>query len=109
MLTALHTLPKHGILCIEEIEQGLHPLIFGPLLDIFREHCNEETGKQVIMTTHSPDLLDAAEPEEVTTVDRDENGSTQLRTLKDDEQLKEWLDEFRLGELWRQRKIGGVP
>ncbi|MBM4320537.1 MAG: hypothetical protein FJ125_11400 [Deltaproteobacteria bacterium] len=108
LLTALHLLPEHGLLCVEEPEHGLHPLIFGPLLDLIRERCPRGEAKQVLLTTHSPDLVDAAEAEEVVTVERDERGATTLTRLEG-KKLRSWLDDYRLGELWRMRQIGGVP
>jgi predicted ATPase len=108
IITALETMPEHGLLCIEEPEHGLHPLLFGPLLDLFRERCPQGGSQQILVTTHSPDLVDAAEPEEVTPVERDEKGATNLLEL-DPEKTRKWLEDFRLGELWRMRQIGGVP
>lgn len=108
IITALETMPEHGLLCIEEPEHGLHPLLFGPLLDLFREKCPDGGPKQVLMTTHSPELVDAAELGEVLPVERDEKGATQLLEL-DPDKTRKWLEDFRLGELWRMRQIGGVP
>ncbi len=108
LLTALHLMPEHALLCVEEPEHGIHPLVFGPLLDLVRERCPQDGARQVIMTTHSPDLVDAARPEEVVIVERDEAGRTQL--LRPDwQKLRRWLQDFRLGELWRMRQLGGVP
>ena len=108
ILTAVHLMPEHGLLCIEEPEHGLHPLVFGPLLDLVRERCPSGGSRQVVVTTHSPDLVDAAAPNEVVTVDRDDDGSTTLSRPGSPE-LATWLEDFRLGELWRMRQIGGVP
>ncbi len=108
ILTALGTMPEHGLLCIEEPEHGLHPLLFGPLLDLVRERCPVGGPKQVLVTTHSPDLVDAAEPSEVLPVERDQKGATRLLEL-DQDRVRKWLEDFRLGELWRMRQLGGVP
>jgi predicted ATPase len=108
ILTALQTMPDHGLLCIEEPEHGLHPLLFGPLLDLIRERCPQNGSRQVLLTTHSPDMVDAAEAAEIVPVQRDPTGATELVTL-DQKQLHKWLKSFRLGELWRMRQIGGVP
>jgi predicted ATPase len=101
-------MPTHGLLCIEEPEHGLHPLVFGPLLDTLREYCPPGGTRQVVLSTHSPDLVDAAGPEEVLVVERNKAGSTEFRYLSAS-QLDRWLQDFRLGELWRMRQIGGVP
>ncbi|RMF37038.1 MAG: hypothetical protein D6759_02835 [Chloroflexi bacterium] len=108
LLTALETMPEHGLLCVEEPEHGLHPLIFGPLLDIVREYCPADGTRQVLLTTHSPDLVDAATPEEVIVVERNEEGASEFEHLSA-RRLRRWLQDFRLGELWRMRQIGGVP
>ncbi len=108
LLTALHLMPEHSILCVEEPEHGIHPLLFGPLLDLMRQRCPADGARQVILTTHSPDLVDAAEPLEVVTVERDTNGQTLLKR-PDPRKLRTWVQEFRLGELWRMRQLGGVP
>jgi len=106
LLTALHLMPEHGLLCVEELEHGLHPHLFGPLLDMIRERCPDGGARQIIVTTHSPDFVDAAEPEEVVVVER-RAGKTQLDRLERGA-VRKWLKEFRLGELWRLRHIGGV-
>jgi predicted ATPase len=108
VLTALETMPFHSLLCIEEPEHGIHPLVFGPFLDIIREYCPEGGTRQALLTTHSPDMLDAAEPSEVRVVERDGSGATEVRAL-DGAELAGWRDDFRLGELWRMRQLGGVP
>lgn len=108
LLTALHTMPEHALLCVEEPEHGLHPRVFGPLFDIIRERCPQGGGRQVLVTTHAPDLLDAAQPPEVVIADRDREGHTQLRR-PEAKSLSDWLEDFRLSELWRMRQIGGVP
>jgi predicted ATPase len=108
ILTALGSMPEHGLLCIEEPEHGLHPLLFGPLLDLIRERCPDNGPRQVLMTTHSPDVVDAAEIDEIVPVERDPSGATRLLEL-DPERTSRWLQDFRLGELWRMRQLGGVP
>jgi len=107
LVTALHLMPEHGLLCIEEPEHGVHPHVLGPLLDVIRARCPSEGTRQVLVTTHSADLVDAAELEEVVTVERAADGATRLARLSPKEHRR-WLDDFRLGELWRMRQIGGV-
>ena len=63
---------------------------------------------QLIVTTHSEALVDAMsdQPEAVLVAERTAQGST-LRRL-DGEQLKPWLEKYRLGQLWTSGEIGGT-
>ncbi len=108
ILTALHTLPAPGLLCIEEPEHGLHPSLLGALVGAARSVCPKGSQRQVVMTTHSPELVDHVEPDEIRPLERGEDGATVLLPL-DTRQLRRWLKDFRLGELWRMRRIGGMP
>jgi hypothetical protein len=47
------------------------------------------------------------EPEDVIVVDRKDNASTFHRL--DATQLQDWLDDYSLGELWKQNVLGGRP
>ncbi|MBI2478603.1 MAG: hypothetical protein HYV60_08185 [Planctomycetia bacterium] len=59
----------------------------------------------MILTTHSPELLDAFgdEPPTTTVVER-VNGETVLRVI-DGEQLEYWLSQYSLGELYRSKEL----
>ena len=59
-------------------------------------------GRQVILTTHSADLVDYIEPSELRPLARGEQGQTVLHKL-DKRQLARWVKDFRLGELWKMR------
>ncbi|MBR1368767.1 chromosome segregation protein SMC [Methanocalculus chunghsingensis] len=93
------------LICIEEPELGLHPDVLPTLADLMvsaSERC------QLIVTTHSDILVDALTeiPESVLVCEK-RNGSTHLQRLNHDE-LKDWLVEYRLGELWIKGEIGGM-
>ena len=56
---------------------------------------------QIIMTTHSPYLLSQFQPEEVTLMRRQPDGSAKAVPLRDAKHIKERMgDDFYLGELW---------
>jgi predicted ATPase len=99
--------PQPGpLVCIEEPETGLHPDALAIIGDALRE---ASTRTQLIVTTHSDALVDrfTDEPESVVVCERGFDESTSFRRLSR-EQLKEWLDEYTLGELWRRGEIGGT-
>jgi predicted ATPase len=94
------------LVCIEEPETGLHPDALALVGDALRE---ASTRTQLIVTTHSDALVDrfTDEPESVIVCERDFDEGTAFRRLSS-ERLKEWLEEYTLGELWRRGEIGGT-
>ena len=56
LLTAVYQRPAPSLLVIEEPEATMHPGALGAILDVVR-HAGRTT--QVVVTTHSPDVLDA--------------------------------------------------
>ena len=94
------------LVCIEEPELGLHPdavAVIGELLVEASERM------QLIVTTHSDSLVSAltGEPETVVACERPGAGTT-LRRL-DAEKLARWLEDYRLGDLWRMGELGANP
>jgi predicted ATPase len=105
LLTLLcHPTPP-PLLCIEEPELGLHPDILTTLAELLVE-ASQRT--QLIVTTHSDALVSALTdtPESVLVFEHDETG-THLRRLEA-ARLKQWLEKYSLGELWRMGEIGGT-
>lgn len=93
------------LVCIEEPELGLHPDVLPTLADLMKEASDR---CQLIVTTHSDVLVDAMsdQPESVLVAEKAE-GNTRLRRLNA-EQLKPWLEKYRLGQLWTRGEIGGT-
>jgi predicted ATPase len=89
---------------VDEPELGLHPYAITILASLIRTNARE---KQVIISTQSVELLNEFNTDDVIVVDRD-NGKSLLRRLKEDD-LREWLEDYSLGELWKKNIIGGRP
>ena len=88
-LLAVYQTPPKQTLVFEEPERGIHPGALESLAEILKS-CPEEGRGQVILTTHSPQLLDHFEPKSiravimedgVTKIDRIEEG--QLNAMKE--------------------------
>ena len=92
------------LICIEEPELGLHPDII-PSLAKHLVAASHRT--QLIVTTHSDILVDALSdcPESVVICEK-HDGATEMVRLNKDE-MKVWLEKYRLGELWIQGQLGG--
>jgi len=56
LLMAVFQRPSPSVLVIEEPEATIHPGALGAILDVIQQACST---MQVIVTTHSPELLDA--------------------------------------------------
>ena len=89
---------------IEEPENGVHPKRLKDIVELFRSLTEGRlSGRQVqiLMTTHSPYLLDHIKPpEDQVIVFRGESDGRRSAHEADEKRLKAFLDEFMLGEVW---------
>lgn len=90
---------------IDEPELGLHPFAINKLAAMIKSAA--ANGNQVIVSTQSVSLIDNFEPEDIITVDRDEEQSVFRRLDSGD--LEDWLDEYTVGDLWNKNVIGARP
>jgi predicted ATPase len=91
------------ILLIEEPENGLHPSRLKLVIDTLRKISTGEVGnrpRQVLVTSHSPLLLNYAKPEEIRIFRRDPEKGTQVTPMTKVKDLDKLLQEFAVGELW---------
>lgn len=86
-----------GISLVEEPELGLHPRLLEAFVKQLREYTKNQ---QIIMTTHSPFLLDSLSPEEVWITTRDDQGDSTLTPMCNYPDLERWRDNFNTGEIW---------
>jgi len=105
MVIAHWSARRFTLLAIEEPENGLHPHLSKHIVDLLR---TASETRQVLVTTHNPDFLDELEPEEVILCDKKE-GFTVVRRASEVDEIKSFRKHFRLGELWEQGTLGGIP
>jgi len=115
-LTLQYQEPPIQIVAIEEPERGLHPYLLGELIGFLRKLSKGAIGKkavQVILATHSAELLEFLRPEEVRFMTRDpEDGSVRVEMAPT--QSPAWEKAFEqyeesLGSAWLSGGLGGVP
>ncbi len=102
LLTVLASPSPAAVIAIDEPETGLHP----SMLPLVAEYAIDASNRaQVILTTHSPQLLDAFhDTKPVATVTKWNNGVTQLKKLVGEE-LEYWLKEYSLGALFKSGEL----
>lgn len=104
LATALLQPDPPTTILIDEPELGLHPYAIALLADLVQSAA-ERT--QAILSTQSPSLLDRFAAEDVIVVSRDQGRSTFKRL--DPSALREWLEEYSVGELWQKNVVDGAP
>ncbi len=103
-LVLLNDPNPYPLLCIEEPENQLYPKLLEELAEEFREYANR--GEQVMVSTHSPDFLNAAKPEEVFWLEK-KAGYTQIKRASEDEQIAAYMrNGDKMGYLWKQGFFG---
>lgn len=105
-LVLLHDPTPHPLLCVEEPENQLYPKLMSELAEEFRLYAKR--GGQVLVSTHSPDFLNAAELDEVCWLVK-KDGQTKMCRAKDDAQIVSYVaDGDQLGYLWKQGFFSGA-
>jgi len=86
------------ILCVEELENCLHPAAVEKLLRFLQDHAN---NRPVLITTHSPYLVNGVPPEDVKVGVVDEKGAAHFENVKNSKQLRDYLSKglMSFGEL----------
>lgn len=106
ILEALFSKDVRGpILCLEELENCLHPAAIEKLLRFLQDHSNKWP---VLITTHSPYLLNGVRPEDVNVAVVDETGATHFEKVKDSGQLRNYLNKglMSFGDLLARDFVG---
>ena len=105
------------VLLVEEPEKGVHPRRLKDIVVLLRKMSEKGANRppvQVVLTTHSPYLLDFVKRDEVLVFIRNPDHSVQVTPLRNRDDLDEKLgdQDFTLGELWfnegEEKLVGGA-
>jgi predicted ATPase len=92
------------LIVIEEIENGLDPRTIHLIVDEI--HRVVESGlSQVILTTHSPYLLDLLPLSQLVLVERDSKGQPIFSRPADQKSLNDWAEQFSPGKLYTMGQL----
>lgn len=93
-----------ALILLDEPELGLHPFAIRIIAEMLQA-ASERV--QVLLATQSVTLLNHFAPQDVIVAENDGLKTTFNRL--DEKKLKDWLNDFSLGELWEKNVLGGRP
>ena len=103
-LTVLYDPEPPRFIGIEEPENFLHPRLLPELAEACRD---ASSASQLLITSHSPFLLNAMRPDEVRVLYRDEHGFTQVTRASELRGIPEQMEQgAKLGYLWMEGHFG---
>ena len=104
LTTALLQPNPPATMVIDEPELGLHPAAIGVLAELIQSAAERS---QLVIATQSPALIDHFAAEDIVVVNRKDEASHFARLKEKD--LKVWLEDYSLGQLWSKNVIDGGP
>lgn len=106
--TLLLNEPQHRpLLCLDQPEHHVYPSLLWELLEEIAAY-TWRPDAQVLVTTHQPGLLDAAEPHDVFWLVRKDGGSRVYRVSDDPQLIAEHDYGGQLGFMWRTGSFLGA-
>jgi predicted ATPase len=103
LATLLQSPELPAVTLIDEPEVSLHPEMLRIIAELMRDAA-ERT--QLVVATHSDRLVRFLRPEELLVCDLDESGGMTTQWA-DELDLKAWLEDYTLDQLWSQGILGG--
>jgi predicted ATPase len=92
---------------IEEPENGLHHQLLELLANELQTLAMRPRGPQVLVTTHSPNFVDALTPSEVWILEKQSDGYSSLTRAADLPSVQQLFDEgIPMGSLWYSNHFG---
>jgi predicted ATPase len=105
LLAILYNPNRGAVVCLDEPEMGLHPDMINSVAKGIKYAA--ETGTQMIISTHSPLLLNSFELEDLLIFEKDNDNQTVVKR-KSEEDFKDWEGAFLAGQMWLRGQLGGV-
>ncbi|MBL0711944.1 MAG: AAA family ATPase, partial [Colwellia sp.] len=89
---------------LDEPELGLHPAALEELAEIVKVTSKDS---QIICSTQSVTFANQFKAGDFIVVDQHKGASSFKRV--DEEELKDWLEDYAMGDIWNKNLIGGRP
>lgn len=93
------------LLIIEEPERNIHPYLISKVIGMMND-VSERRKKQIIVTTHNPEVVRYADIENIVLVHRDDKGFTQISRPAEKAEVKIFLEnKMGIEELYVQNLL----
>ena len=100
IIIALHFEDTMGTIILEEPERNLHPALMDRVIEMAKE---SSKNKQVLITTHTPELIKHADINSILLASRCDDGFTCIKKPINDDTVKAFLEnEIGIEELFAQ-------
>jgi len=102
-LVVLLYFDERPFVVVEEPERFVHPQLLPRLMSMFRE---ASTAKQILMTTHSPEIVRNSALPELLLIARGRDGLSQIQRPAESEAVRSFVrDEIGLSELYLENML----
>ena len=96
--------PERGkVICIDEPEVGLHPDM---IANVGRGIIEASKMSTMLISTHSENLLNCFEFENIRVFEKDESNSSKISSYEKKD-FQGWYEEYSIGKMWRNGDLGG--
>jgi len=102
----LPTIERGGIAVIDELEMDLHPHTLPKIIELFVDPETNPKNSQLLFTSHSLDILNHLEKEQVVLVEKKQNGKSELYRL---DELKGIRRDDNIYAKYMAGAYGAVP
>jgi len=100
ILTLVHGSDGVDLIMLDDVELGLHPKAQRDLMRQLRRLQEKRPKLQIIVSTHSPYVIDEFKPEEVWLFSTDSDGCAVSKRLSEHPDAKRGLEVLTTGEFW---------
>ncbi len=108
LLTLLHSDPAPRLVLLDDVERGLHPRAQRELMKQLRAVLDLRPELQIVLSSHSPYIIDQLAPEEVWLLAPADDGCAVARRLSDHPNASKALEVLSTGEFWSAEGEGWI-
>lgn len=99
LLTLLGESSSPQLVLLDDVEQGIHPSAQRGLMRLLKEFA-EKYKRQILLTSHSPYIVDELDAKDVWVVATDKEGVSHAKRLSEHPDAERALSVLTTGELW---------